>query len=196
MALYRVTEYGRFSNPVVETRAVWWMDGGTGLSLSEMGQIAEDYADAATEHRAPYMHESYQLYQLGFQQVRPVLLPEQVLQSGFPVIGEGNGELMPTMLACVVNFVSNTQKPNRARKYFAGWQEAQNVNGAPGVGVLGACGAFGGWIVGYDLLNPLDVKFGCAELLGEFDYTFHEFNGWSVKPQWGVQRRRRPGTGI
>jgi hypothetical protein len=144
----------------------------------------------------PYMHPNYMLYQLGFQQVRPVLLPELIFSGGFPVIGESTGELLPTILSVVVNLTTNTQAPNRARKYFAGWAEPQNVDGAPGTGALGAASSFANWVAGYHVLNPAEGIFGAARLEGEFDYAFNPFAALSTKLQWGVQRRRRPGTGI
>jgi len=192
MAVYQFTADQIYYGEVVQN--IWYV--GTDAVLpSQLQALVDGFKNAYTLAGIPATCvTAWSMIGMGVRVVDTPDFPTlQYSFTGGAIGGTGAGDGLPTQTALLVSLRSQTTKPNRGRKYFAGLQEGRTTNGLFDAATLG---------VYNDLIQHLQIQLNVAHpgsglLIARYDQALRQVvatNGvetWAAQASPATQRGRR-----
>jgi hypothetical protein len=113
--------------------------------------------------------------------------------------GALTAEPMPTQVAAIMNFQSQTTAPNRARKYIGGLASDRVADGLLITACITGLEDFADYLLDFASNISLTVNFGSVStdpnVVGANPYLYNDMATRRINPVPGVQRSRRIGLG-
>jgi hypothetical protein len=167
---------------------------------TELNEACQDLADVYEEILAPRINVAVTLLEVEARRVDIGDQPSATyVPTGWPIPGENGDASLPTQIAAVIRWNAPTEFPRSGRTYL------------PSFGA-GALGTFGNIDAGYvTALNGVAISLQTLPITGNTDarkvtvqyggdpravIASNTLEARPTENRWGVQRRRRPGTGI